>query len=848
MRKENLPMAGAVKQFFLPLILCLITINAFQHTAPIPDMDTLIIHYHRYDGQYNNWTLWSWAENSSKEFFPTDKDAFGLIFKIALDSFPSTDQLGLLPKYKNWEAKDDPNRYWHPQLPGEIWLLEGDPTIYTSAPDTATVIRKAFLESPTTIILVFSNQLSPREIKNLKLKLHLSTGSDLQLPSAVPFQPTDSLSRLAQVTLTSPLKIEQLPATLETSRYGSCPLYLRGILDQPEYISDRGLGINYTPQKTDFAVYAPGAEKVILKIYDQPIGGQAQEYHLQPQSDGVWQTTVKGDLMHKYYVYSVSGRDPRYRPDKEINDPYARCVTTHDGRALIFRDDTPIAPPPSFPIQDAIIYEIHVRDFTISENSGAKHKGLYLGFTEEGTTIPGTNVATCLDHLTELGINTVQLLPVQDFEHDNRTNSYFWGYMTVNFNSPDGWYTTNENDASRVREFKLLVDALHRRGIKVILDVVYNHTAEGSPEVCYNFNGFAPGFYYRQKPDGTYWNGSGCGNEVRTEHPMVRRFIIESLKYWVETYQVDGFRFDLMGLFDLETMLTIVKTLRAIRPDIFLYGEPWTAGPSPITPITKGMQKRRGFAVFNDHFRDALKGPWYNTEPGYIQTGKNVDAVKKGIMGSIHDFAAAPTEVINYVSCHDGRTLWDQLVASTENLKTHTDTELKAMDKLAAFIIFTSQGIPFMQGGEEFLRTKFGSHNSYNLPDKINKIRWDFKIENRDIFEYYKGLIQLRKEHPMFRMATAAEVQANLKFLDQLGYPVPKDCIAYRLSRGQTGDSWREVLVLINPHPHPEKFTIPKAKWILTVDHTHAGTDIIAPVNDTIVEVKPFSALLMYRP
>lgn len=811
------------------------------------NMPTLTIHYHRYDSRYDNWTLWTWAGTNAAEIFPASLDSFGLVFKVNLERYSHLDNLGLLPKYKNWERKDDPNRYWNTNMPDEIWLLEGDATLYSSPPNTQPVLRRAFLDSPQEITLVFSSNLTPIEIKTESLRLVLSNGKSIKLPAASLYPDSTAISALAKIKLTTSLTVEQLPANIETRNFGSCALYLRGILDQPEFYTDAVLGAQYSPQATHFAVYAPAAKAVTLKIYDSPQGGQSQNYEMLPQKGGLWELTVNGDLLGKYYLYSVAGRDPRYKPHKEIIDPYARCVTTHDGRALIFSDNTPVADPPDFPIQDAIIYEMHIRDFTISENSGVQQKGKYLGFVEEGTKLPGTDIATGLDHLVELGINTVQLLPIQDFEHDNRTNSYFWGYMPVNFNSPDGWYTSNENDASRVREVKQLVDRLHRRGIKVIMDVVYNHTAETNPEICYNFNGFIPSFYYRQKIDGSYWNGSGCGNEVRSENPMVRRFIVESLRYWVETYKIDGFRFDLMGLIDLETMQTIVKTLRAIRPDIFLYGEPWTAGETPITPIVKGVQRKRGFAVFNDNFRDALKGPWYNTEPGYVQTGKNVAAVKKGIMGSITDFAAAPTEVINYVSCHDGRTLWDQLVASTEGLKTHTDTELKAMDKLAAFLIFTSQGIPFMQGGEEFLRTKFGSHNSYNQPDKINKIRWDFKLENYDIFQYYRGLIQIRKEHPMFRLTTADEIRSNLTFLDDLGYRVPPDCIAYRLQRGRTNDAWREVLILVNPHAYPEKFSIPKAKWILVVDHSRAGTDIIAPINSTSVEIKPFSALLMYR-
>jgi pullulanase len=328
---------------------------------------------------------------------------------------------------------------------------------------------------------------------------------------------------------------------------------------------------------------------------------------------------------------------------------------------------------------------------------------------------------------------------------------------------------------------------------------------------------------------------------------MVRKFIIESLKYWINTFKVDGFRFDLMGLIEMETMQTIVRDLRAIKPDIFLYGEPWTAGATPITPTVKGTQRSKGFAVFNDNFRDALKGPWYNTEPGYIQTGKNAEAVRKGIIGSVTDFADSPLEVINYADCHDGRTLWDQLVISTEQDSSLTDTDLKAMNKLAAVLLFTSQGVPFIQAGQEFLRTKFGSHNSYNQPDKINKIRWDYKQENLDVFNYYQGLIQLRKEHPMLRMTTTEEIKRNLRFLENPQYKIPTNCIAYQIQRGNTGDRWRRILVLINPNHRLETFTIPPGKWILIANESIAGVDIIEPISETSVDLKSISALIMYE-
>ena len=826
------------------LILAGILVFSLKGAA---EMKTLTIHYHRYDQAYQGWTLWVWANQVTTEISAVKTDDYGLIFNLDLTNFPPNHDIGLLPKIGNWEKKDDPNRYWTNKMQKEIWILQGEATVYYEKPDTSPKIRGAFLDSPTEIKLIFSNAIAKKTISSLNPVVTLKDGQTIK-PSKLSLYPESSdSSEIVRLLSLPPLDVDQLPATIATPGFKNCPLHMRHILDEKKYISSEPLGAFYSSESTKFAVFAPGATAVKLHLYDTPQGGQPEIHSLHRQPDGVWKNIIKGDLNGKFYVYSVAGPDPAYNPQKEVLDPYVTCATTHDGRALIFDDHTEIAPAPEFPLSDAIIYEMHIRDFTIAENSGVINKGKYLGFAEEGTILPGTSLSTGLDHLTELGVNTVQIMPIQDFEHDNKTNNYFWGYMTVNFNSPDGWFTTNENDASRVRELKQMISTLHRRRIKVVLDVVYNHTAETSPQIRYNFNGIVPGFYYRQKEDGSYWNGSGCGNEVRSENPMVRRFIIESLKFWVTTYDIDGFRFDLMGLTDIETMRAIVKTLTSIKPDIFLYGEPWTSGATPIKPTLKGSQRHEGFAVFNDNFRDALKGPWHNTDPGYVQTGKNVEAIKTGICGSIDDFAADPLESINYVSCHDGRTLWDLLVASTSSNQMYTDTHLKAMDKLAAFIIFTSQGIPFMHGGEELLRTKFGSHNSYNQPDKINKIRWDYKQENHDIFKYYQGLIRIRKEHPMFRLATAAEVRQNLVFFEKIGLPVPPNCIAYRLNRGHSGDSWREVIILINPNNQPETFRIPPAKWILAVDHTSADPEIITPINETNVTVKPISAMLMYH-
>ncbi len=595
------------------------------------------------------------------------------------------------------------------------------------------------------------------------------------------------------------------------------------------FVSTKPLGALYSREKTVFRVWAPTASRISLHLYAAPTGGTPRIVLLEKSTDatwdGTWEITITDDQLGVYYTYTADGNDLRFDPAREVIDPYARAVTAHDGRALVVYDTTPVAERPAFPIEDAIIYELHIRDFTIDPDSGIQRRGKYLGLTEAGTYLTGrTDIPTGLDHLVELGVNVVQLLPIGEFHTNESEDLYGWGYDNVHFNAPDGWYATERFDARRVSEVKQMIDALHRRGIRVVLDVVYNHTFEAiEKDRVYSFEGLVPGYYYRLKPDRTYWNGSGVGNEFRTEAPMVRRFILDSVKYWVTEYQVDGFRFDLMGLIDEKTMELIVRELRALDPHLLIYGEPWAGGTSPIELTHKGKQRERGWAVFNDHFRDALKGNVFNSrETGFVQTGNNVLGARVGIRGGIDDFASAPIESINYVECHDNHTLWDRLLISTVDNATVTDADRRAMDKLAAVVLFTAQGIPFIQAGQEFLRTKGGDHNSYDKSDAVNMIRWRQKAENYDVSEYYRSLIRLRRSHPMFRLRTAAQVRKAVKFLDHdLGLSTPENCIAYQIEDVMGKDSWLRALVLLNPKPVAAGFAIPEGEWTIFGDGRH---------------------------
>ncbi len=617
--------------------------------------------------------------------------------------------------------------------------------------------------------------------------------------------------------------------------------------------SAQPLGALYAPEKTTFRVWAPTASSVMLHLYEAPVGGRAKIFSMRKLDDGCWEKVILDDLLGRYYTYSAGGSDPRFDPNRELLDPYAKAVTNHDGRSIVVHDETPVADRPLFPPSEAIIYEMHIRDFTIDPDSGIQRRGKYLGVIEPGTHLTGRlEVTTGLDHLVELGVNVVQLLPIGEFHNDKAEDQYGWGYDAVHHFSPEGWYATERFTCRRVSEVKQMVSELHLRGIRVTLDVVFNHTYESihSGKV-YSFEGLVPGYYYRLKPDGDYWNGSGTGNEFRSEAPMVRRYLLDCLKHWVTEYKVDGFRFDLLGLVDRETIRQLTQELHAIDPNLLIYGEPWAGGSTPIEITHKGAQRGQNWAVFNDHFRDAIKGNVFKVrETGFAQSGAQKHSLKQGIRGAIDDFTDSPLETINYVECHDNHTLWDRLVISTIDDARITESDRRAMDKLAAAILFTSQGIPFIQTGQEFLRTKGGDHNSYDKPDAVNMIRWREKAAHQDIYEYYQGLIALRRAHPLFRLETAEQVRRAIRFLDDdSAWVAPSGCVAYLIEDVTGRDEWARALVILNPNPKASEVTIPEGRWRVFGNKKEVSTFPLRPKSLLVAEsratVAPRSALIL---
>lgn len=624
--------------------------------------------------------------------------------------------------------------------------------------------------------------------------------------------------------------------------------------------------MEYTPAQTDFTLWAPTADEVRVMLYEAGEGGHAfQTVKMQPQADGTWQARVNSDLMGKFYTFNVKIKDKWQGDTPGIN---ARAVGVNGKRAAIIdlRTTNPEGweadrrPLPKSPA-DMIIYEMHHRDFSIDSTSGIKHRGKYLALTERGTTNPD-GLSTGIDHLKELGVTHVHLLPSFDYasidESKTEDNRYNWGYDPQNYNVPEGSYSTDPyRPEVRIKEFKQMVQSLHKAGIGVIMDVVYNHTFNTAES---NFERTVPGYFYRHKKDGKPANGSGCGNETASERPMMRKFMIESVLYWINEYHIDGFRFDLMGIHDIETMNEIRKAVDAVAPAICIYGEGWAAEtpeyPADSLAMKSNVSRMPGIAVFSDELRDGLCGPIGDKHKGAFLAGLpgGEMSVKFGIAGAVRHpqvdcdavnysreaWAAQPVQMIGYVSCHDGLCLTDRLKATIPDISPE---QLARLDKLAQTVVFMSQGIPFIYAGEEVMRDKQGVENSYKSPDAVNAIDWRRKTVHEDVYTYYKRLIELRRSHPAFRMGDAEKVRKHLEFLPVEG----SNLIAFRLKEHANGDSWKEIVVAFNARDSFAEVEVPAGKYTVVCRDGTIDLRGLGVFNGEKISIPPRSAWIMYR-
>lgn len=608
-------------------------------------------------------------------------------------------------------------------------------------------------------------------------------------------------------------------------------------------------------------------KQVEIHIYEDGQGGKAiKTIKMKASGENRWEATVKGDLKGKFYTFDIG--------KGETPGVFAKAVGVNGMRGAIVdmaetnpqgweNDQRPVIQSPA----DLVIYEMHWRDFSIDVSSGLKNKGKFLTLTEP----------KAIEHLKSLGVNAVHILPSFDYASVDETKldtpQYNWGYDPKNYNVPEGSYSTDPyNPVTRIKEFKQMVQALHKAGIRVILDVVYNHTFNIDHS---NFQLTYPDMYYRKTADGKYSDGSGCGNETASEKPLMREFMLESVKYWIDEYHIDGFRFDLMGVHDIETMQHIRAEVNKIDPSIYIYGEGWSAG-SCAYPVDKlamkaNAQQLNGIAAFSDDMRDALRGPFSDDHKGALLAGipGEEESLKFGIVGGIahpqvdmtkvnydkKPWTNNPTEQISYVSCHDDMCLVDRLKASIPSLtdknipEKERTAELIRIDQLAQTAVFTSQGVPFILSGEEMLRDKKGVHNSYNSPDSINHLDWNNLQRYPQLFTYYKNLIQLRKNHPAFRLATGDKVRQHLEFLPAVNSKdVKQDCLVGFLLKDLQGiDAWKTIVVIYNFNKEAKEMAIPEGNYTIACCNGTIDEAGLGEVSGKEVLVDGQSALILFQ-
>lgn len=619
------------------------------------------------------------------------------------------------------------------------------------------------------------------------------------------------------------------------------------------------LGCTYSPEKTVFRFWAPTASDALLVLYKEWDGQPVREIPFRKGEKGTWLTEAEGDLHGTLYTYKVKIGEEW----NEAADPYARAVAVNGDRGVVI-DLAKTNPerwtekkPPLASHLDTIIYEMNIRDLSVHQQSGIQHKGKFLGACETGTVGP-RGISTGLDHIKKLGVTHVQLMPVFDFSTESLDETrlaetqYNWGYDPKNFNAPEGSYASDPYDpVSRIRELKQFIQTCHDNGIRVIMDVVYNHLYDGYRT---NFTKLVPGYYFRYEQDGTFSNGSGCGNDTASERRMMRKFIVDSVLYWTKEYHIDGFRFDLMGLLDIETMNTVKQRLNETDPSIVVIGEGWnmkTVLPDEQKANQLNAAHLPGIGQFNDGLRDAIKGTiFWAKSKGFVNGGAGCEwGIKSGLAGSIRysndigGFALEPVQSVAYTECHDNYTLWDKLVFSNpdDNVAAR-----RRMHILATAIVLTSQGIAFLHAGQEFMRTKKGVENSFMSPDEINRLDWEQCASRHSEVEEIRRLIALRKAHPAFRMPTADLIRSHLVFED-----APANCVAFTLRDHANGDPAKHLFVVHNANPYPAEVRVQLAgPWSVLYgieragpfDRVKGGNMHVGSISTVILAVKEGSA------
>ncbi len=844
----------------------------------------LYVHYYRFDGEYDDWSLWLWPNEPESldgaQYFFEETDDFGVVAEIPIEGndFEDSTEAGIIVRgVDDWTKDIDADRFIDMSQKDDdgnlhIYLVENTVDIYYSEDDVdaGDRIMQSQFTSDDTIEFRTTSPVDEADISILKDDNPVTIDAfDMTENNG-----TITLSETVDLNSTYHITIDFGNDVVRTSMVRFDGFYDSQAFEDAYYY-DGELGAIHSADSTTFRLWAPISEAVTLNLYthghessqldyDDNAGVDTpyEEIDLTRIEKGVWEATVDGDLHGVYYTFTVTNDDI----SNEVVDPYAYSTGVNGERGMVvdFDQTNPDnwevdeRPPTITNFTDAIIYEIHVRDYTTHDswNGADDYRGKFLGLTETGTTFEG--VTTGFDHIKDLGVTHVQIIPF--FDHgiidETRLNDpdyegihdgiFNWGYMPEHFNTVEGSYSTDPfNGDVRITELKSMIQHFHNNDLRIVMDVVYNHTGKSADS---NFDLILPGYYFRMNEDGSFSNGSGTGNETASERAMMRKYIVDSITFWAEEYNIDGFRFDLMKLHDVETMNAIRDALDAIDPTIMMYGEPWTGGTSPLpsdeAAFNETLDEMTGIGVFNDDTRDGAKGSVFDGEdPGFIQGNNAQDAkLLLGVVGGTYHqdlpisqlpkgaWAPEPTQTINYVTAHDNNTLHDKIMLSTEDI---TSDELIRMQRQANNIILTSQGIPFLHGGVEIMRTKpciepdggedtcdangLYDHNSYRSPDETNQIDWQWKVDNYDTFEYYKSMIELRKMKDVFRLPTALDISQQVDIIDD----GQNGLIAYYLYNQD--DLWKTTMVIHNNGLEERTIDLAAGDWHVVVTTDDIG-------------------------
>ena len=838
----------------LAMMLSIVVIPAGAEEG---DGVTIKLHYHRPDGNYTDWSVWFWNFGQEGTDIPFAEENGEMVATFPVAS--GVTSVGFIVKLPNWAAKDvnedqfiDVAAY----LSGTVHVyvesgVKGYEIVLGDDVVSGIKVKSAVYKEDQGFQIAMTGPVDPQNLTVIGPEgpVNIVSFSDEgnNLYTLVPENAADLYFDYTVI-----FAGETYPVTMPN-------IYSTAAFESEYTYHGSDLGATWTPENTAFRVWAPTATAVTVNLYasgDPAADDLMEQIEMTPDVNGTWIAVKEGDLNGTYYTYEVTVDGNVV----EACDPYARTTGVNGKRAMVIDLDStdPVGwdedtdPHYGNAITDAVIYELHVRDLSVDANSGITNKGKFLGLIETGTTTPD-GIPTGLDHIKSLGITHIHLLPSYDYgsvdESRLDTPQFNWGYDPVNYNVPEGSYSTDPfHGEVRVREFKEMVKGLHDNGISVVMDVVYNHVYSGG-DFC--FNKIVPQYFSRVSDSGVYSNGSGCGNDTASERAMVRKYIVDSVLYWVEEYHIDGFRFDLVGLIDTETINAVMEEVHKEHPNVIFYGEGWTMstnmtkqGYTLTTQVNSAATPE--FAFFSDTIRDALKGNVFNnTEPGYVSSQGVHSGTIASCFKAMSSWSKNPSQTVNYASCHDNMTLFDRITNSTPEA---TVADRIRMNNLAAAIYMTSQGIPFIHAGEEMLRSKpladgTFDHNSYSSSDEVNNLKWAdlSKEEYQQVFAYYQGLIAFRQAHPALRLTNAEDVAAYVSTMEGVTAPI----VGHVIAAGAGGEA-QDIAVLFNPKNEAVAVTLPEGEWTVYINGEQAGTEALAVVGGEI-SLAPISALVLVK-